>query len=185
MNTILKKGGELNFSQHYSTLKKVMIGLGWSFEGNKSFDLDASIFMLGPTRKLVAEEYFIFYNNRESPDGAVKHTGDSRSGKGQDDETILVDFELINPAISEIVILVSIHDAHLNKLTFSSLNHTYIRIQDLETDCEILRYELDKDFDADSATEFGRIVRVNSEWFFKATGIGMKSGLQGFIDMYA
>jgi tellurium resistance protein TerD len=38
--------------------------------------------------------------------------------------------------------------------------------------------ELDEDFSIETAVEFGRLYKRNSEWKFEAVGIGMKIGLQ-------
>jgi tellurium resistance protein TerD len=185
MKITLKKGEEFNLTQNAANLSKILVALGWKLEGNQSFDLDASVFMLGNSKKLVAEEYFIFYNNKESPDGSVTHTGDKRVGSGQDDETLLINFPLISPAIAELVVVVSIHESHLNKRTFEPVHQTYIRVDDLENQTEIVSFELGKDFKTDSAVEFGRFVKSKGEWFFKATGVGKPNGLQGFVDVFA
>ena len=64
------------------------IGLGWdtnSAAAGSSFDLDASVFILGSTGKLLSDQHFVFYNNLTSPGGAVEHTGDNRTGEGDGD----------------------------------------------------------------------------------------------------
>ena len=67
-------------------LSKVSVGLGWDpNEGTGfDFDLDASAFMLGSNKKLPKDEYFVFYNNQKSPDGAVESTGDDLTGGNSD-----------------------------------------------------------------------------------------------------
>ncbi|MGQ3088385.1 TerD family protein, partial [Flavobacterium sp.] len=62
---------------------KFTIGLGWDTNTSStgaSFDLDASVFIMNENRKLVADEFFVFYNNLKSPDEAVEHTGDNLTG---------------------------------------------------------------------------------------------------------
>src|SRR5882757_9386612 len=111
MSIDLKKGNSFNLTKEEPTLNKVMIGLGWDIT-NHNIDLDASAFMLGSNLKLPADEYFVFYNNLKSPDGAVQHTGDNRTGAGSgDDEMILTNLDLVNPLISEITFVVTIHEA--------------------------------------------------------------------------
>lgn len=89
-------------------LSKVGVGLGW--DPNQStgydFDLDASAFMLGSNGKLPLDEFFVFYNNPKSPDGAVESSGDDTSGgnsDGGDDETLTVDLSKVDPRIQEII----------------------------------------------------------------------------------
>lgn len=50
-------------------------------EHGADFDLDASAFILGENGKILADEFFVFYNNLKSPDEAVEHTGDNLTAK--------------------------------------------------------------------------------------------------------
>jgi tellurium resistance protein TerD len=69
--------------------------------------------MLGD-KKLVSDEHFIFYNNLTSPDGALVHTGDNLTGEGDgDDEAINVDLSIVSPVVSELCIVVTIHEAEV------------------------------------------------------------------------
>jgi tellurium resistance protein TerD len=185
MSINLKKGNSFNLTKEEPTLKKVMIGLGWDMSSN-NIDMDASAFMLGDNRKLPADEYFIFYNNLKSPDGAVQHTGDNRTGEGNgDDEMILTNLDLINPTITEILFLVTIHDAKARAHHFGMLQNAYIRIYDVEGKREVLRYTLDAERGNSSDMEFGKLHKTNNEWKFTALGIGSEKGLQGYVDIYA
>ena len=182
----LAKGGRFNLTKKEPTLSKIMIGLGWEVKPGAQLDLDASVFMLSGNGKLPADEYFVFYNNLKSPDGAVQHTGDNRTGAGDgDDEMILANLPLINPQVNEVLITVSIHDGFTKGHNFGMLNDAYIRIVDVETKREILRYDLDAENPADTDMEFGKLQRVDGEWNFVATGIGSTKGLQGYVDAYA
>ncbi len=181
----LKKGASFNLTKEEPTLTKVMIGLGWEFT-SQQIDLDASVFMLGSDRKLISDEYFVFYNNLKSPDQAVQHTGDNRSGKGDDDdEIILAHLANVNPDVTEIIVVVSIHEAAKRNHSFGLLKDAYIRIYDVETKREILRYDLDAENAPHSEVEFGKIEKINNEWKFIALGNGSNGGLQGLIDIYA
>jgi tellurium resistance protein TerD len=167
---------------------KFTIGLGW--DTNKSttgtdFDLDSSIFILNDGKKIIADEYFVFYNNLKSPDGAVEHTGDNLTGDGDgDDEQIKIDLSKINPSASEICIVVTIHDAETRKQNFGQVRNSYIRIFDANN-AEILKYELEEDFSIETAIEFGRIYKKGDEWKFEAVGSGMKGGLEDYVNRYS
>lgn len=169
------------------TAPKFTIGLGWdtntSVSGN-DFDLDASVFMLGENKKLPSDEHFIFYNNLTSPDGAVVHTGDNLTGEGDgDDEAINVDLSTISPGVSELCIVVTIHEAEARRQNFGQVRNSFVRIVDNDV-VELLKYELEEDFSIETAVEFGRIYRRNGEWKFEAVGVGMKGGLQDYINKY-
>jgi tellurium resistance protein TerD len=170
-------------------LSKVGVGLGWdSNEGTGfDFDLDASAFMLGANGKLPKDEYFVFYNNTKSPDGAVESSGDDLTGGNSDgdDETLTVDLTKIDQQIQSIIFTVTIHDCEVRRQSFGQVRNSYIRIYDAQTNVEIAKYELDEDFFVETAVEFGRLYKRGDEWKFEAMGVGYKGGLQTFVNKYA
>ena len=149
-------------------LSKVGVGLGWDpNEGTGyDFDLDASAFMLGENKKLPKEEFFVFYNNPKSPDGAVESSGDDTTGGSSDgdDETLTVDMAKVDPRVQEIVFTVTIHDYETRKQNFGQVRNSFIRIYNAQTNEEIAKYELDEDFSIETAVEFGRLYKRNGEW---------------------
>ncbi|MEM6297949.1 MAG: TerD family protein [Bacteroidota bacterium] len=181
----LKKGGRFNLSKKEPGLEKIMVGLGWEQRKGQKLDLDASVFMVDAHRKLPKDEYFVFYNNLKSPDGSVQHTGDNRTGAGDgDDEMILANLTNIDTDVQELIFTVSIHDAEIRNHYFGLLQDAYIRIVDVSTKREILRYDLDADMPNATDIEFGKLEKQGGEWYFVATGTGSQKGLQGYVDIY-
>ena len=168
--------------------QKFIIGLGWDTNQSStgaSFDLDASVFVLGENGKLLSDSHFVFYNNLKSPNEAVVHTGDNLTGDGDgDDEQVIVDLSKIESNAAEICVVVTIHDADDRKQNFGQVRNSFIRIVDSSTNSDIVKYELDEDFSIEKAVEFGRIYKRNNEWKFEAVGNGMKGGLQDFLNKY-
>jgi tellurium resistance protein TerD len=164
------------------------IGLGWDTNSSatgSTFDLDASVFILGAGKKLLSDQHLIFYNNLTSPDGAVEHTGDNRTGEGDgDDEQIKIDLSRIDGQTSEITIVVTIFDAENRKQNFGQVRNSFVRIFDPVTNEDILKYELEEDFSIETAVEFGRIYKKDDKWKFEAMGVGMKGGLQDYLNKY-
>jgi tellurium resistance protein TerD len=148
---------------------KFTIGLGWDTNSSSTgsgFDLDASVFILGDNKKVISDAHFIFYNNLNSPDNAVIHTGDNLTGDGDgDDEQIKIDLTKINAAVKEICIVVTIHDAEARKQNFGQVRNSFIRIVDDSNNTELVKYELEEDFSIETAVEFGRI--YNKGEFYK------------------
>ena len=183
----LEKGQRISMDKG---LTLVGVGLGWDpNEGTGyDFDLDASAFMLGESGRIPTDEYFVFYNNPNSPDGSVESTGDDLTGgnsDGGDDETINVDLSKVDPKIQEIVFTATIYKAEERRQNFGQVRNSYIRIYDAKTNAEIARYDLDEDFSIETAVEFGRLYRRGDEWKFEAMGIGNKGGLQSLVNKYA
>ncbi|MDR1055202.1 MAG: TerD family protein [Prevotellaceae bacterium] len=195
MAIVLTKGQRIEIG-----LSKVGVGLGWDpNEGTGyDFDLDASAFMLGESKKLLKDEYFIFYNNVcgrghqseecHCADGlfGIKSSGDDTTGGSSDgdDETLMVDLTKVPSEIQEIIFTVTIHDYEARKQNFGQVRNSFIRIYNAQTNEEIAKYELDEDFSVETAVEFGRLYKRNNEWKFEAMGIGYKGGLQYFVDKY-
>ncbi len=179
----LEKGQRVNIE-----IPAFTVGLGWDTNDSSTgfdFDLDASAFILGENKKILSDEYFVFYNNLQSPDGSVKHTGDNLTGEGDgDDESIMIDLTKINPNATEICFVVTIHKADERKQNFGQVRNSFIRIYNTNTGEEILKYELEEDFGIETAVEFGRIYKKNGQWKFEAIGVGQKQGLQEYLNKY-
>lgn len=180
----LQKGQKIDLG-----LSKLSVGLGWNpNEGTgHDFDLDASAFMINGSRQIPKEDYFVFYGNTDSPDGALHHTGDDPTGGNSedgDDETIQVDLNKVDSSIQEILFVVTIHDATTRKQNFGQVRASYIRIVDDSNGSEVAKYELDEDFSIETGVEFGRLYRKDNKWKFEASGIGYKEDLSFFLSKY-
>lgn len=168
-------------------LRRVRIGLGWhQSAGTLDFDLDTCAFLLDQNKRLPAGDYFVFYNNLKSPEGSVVSSGDDRTGAGSegDDEILSVDLERVDPRVNEIVVAVSVHDSVASRQSFGQVREAYIRLYDLESDEEVCKYELDEDFSAEAALEFGRLCRHDDSWRFEAIGVGIEGGLEALVAKY-
>lgn len=180
----LRKGDKVKVG-----FNNITVGLGWEpNEGTGgTFDLDVSAIMIDENRKLPNKDYFVFYNNLESPDGAVTHTGDDPDGTssdGDDDESIIIDITKLNPNIQEILFVVTIEDAVSKRQNFGQVRDSYIRLVDNSTNKEVFKYELGEDFSIETGIEFGRLYKRNDEWKFDASGIGYKEDLAFFLSKY-
>lgn len=186
MSIELTKGERFNLSQEVPNFNKLAIALGWQVSQTaQNCDIDASVFMLGADGRIPDEKYFVFYNNLTSPDGAVRHSGDSRNGQIEgDDETVYVDLSKINSTIQEIVFVVTIHEGQQKNQSFSQVTNAFIRLYNSETLGELVRYNLNQIFSQETALEFGRLYKKNGEWRFQAVGQGYNAGLQSFVDKY-
>lgn len=180
----LQKGQKIEIG-----LTKLSVGLGWTpNEGTgPDFDLDASAFMINASRIIPEEAYFIFYGNTDSPDGALHHTGDDPTGGNSadgDDETIEVDLSKVDSSVTEILFVVTIHDALVRKQNYGQVRDSYIRLVDDATGKEVAKYELGEDFSIETAIEFGRLYKRDEKWKFEASGIGYKEDLAFFLAKY-
>ncbi len=190
MTISLQKGQRISLKKVAPSLTAGFIGLGWDTnvtDTGSDFDLDASVFLLGANDKLISEQHFIFYNNLVSPDSdqSVKLLGDNRTGEGEgDDEGIIVDLRKVPADIDKIVITVTIYEADKRKQNFGQVTNAYIRLVDVQTKEEVLRYDLSEDFSVETAVIMAELYNKDDEWRINAVGSGFEGGLQALLNKY-
>ncbi|WP_137724528.1 TerD family protein [Prescottella subtropica] len=187
MSVSLAKGGNVSLSKQSANLTSITVGLGWDQRTTTgaAYDLDASVLLTGPERKVLSDSHFVFYNNLKSPDGAVEHTGDNLTGEGEgDDESINIDLTALDPKVTNIFFPVSIHEAVERGQSFGQVINAFIRVVDRNTGVELARYDLSEDASTETAMIFGEVYRNGAEWKFRAIGQGYASGLAGIARDY-
>lgn len=184
----LVKGQKIDLTKGNPSLKKVVIGLGWDtnkYSGGFDFDLDASVFLVGSNGKTNHDEDFIFYNNLESRNKAVIHTGDNRTGEGEgDDEQIILEFDKMPEDVDKMAVTVTIYQAPERGQNFGQVSNAYVRVVDAVSNEEILRYDLGEDFSIETAIVVCEIYRHAGEWKFSAVGSGFQGGLAALCKNY-
>ncbi|WP_371357728.1 TerD family protein, partial [Salmonella sp. M134] len=79
----------------------------------------------------MSDTWFVFYNNLSSPDGSIRHSGDSRDGSesdGGDDEIIVVDLASLPPQVEAVRVLVTIDEGEARGQTFGQVPNSYVRV---------------------------------------------------------
>lgn len=178
----LTKGSNVNLSKDAPGLSKALLGLGWDARSTDgvAFDLDASALLLGADGKVRTDADFVFYGNKETTDGSVKHHGDNLTGEGDgDDEQVTVDLSTVPADVERIALVVSIYDADERGQTFGQVRNAYIRLSNGDTGTEEFRYDLTEDYSTETAIIFAEVYRNGSDWKFKAIGQGFNNGLAG------
>ena len=187
MGISLVKGGNLSLTKAAPGLSRVLVGLGWDARtttGDK-FDLDASALGCGQSGTVLSNDYFIFFNQVRSPEGAIEHLGDNRSGEGAgDDEVVAIDLTTAPADLDKVVFVTSIYDSETSGITFGQVRNAYIRVVNLANDVELARYDLTEDASVETAMVFGELYRHGAEWKFRAIGQGYSSGLTGIAKDY-
>ncbi|MBU6956562.1 TerD family protein [Pseudomonas sp. CVAP len=187
MAVSLSKGGNVSLSKEAPGLSEVLVGLGWDprVTDGTEFDLDASIFIVGESGKVLDDNSFIFYNNKKSADGSVEHMGDNRSGAGEgDDEQVTVKLTSLAPLVKKLVFAVTIHDSDARKQNFGQVSNGYIRVVNKADGKELARFDLSEDASTETAMIFGELYRSGEEFKFKAIGQGFAGGLKPLAEAH-
>lgn len=179
-NTIsvnLVKDQKVDLTKSNPGLSKVAIGLGWDINnGNSgSFDLDAAIVVIGTNNE---KKELVYFGKKTSNDGAIIHQGDNLTGIGDnDDETIIVDFTKLDADTEKLVVVVNIYQAVSKHQSFGMVRNAFIRIYNIETNEEILKYDLSEDASSNTGMIFGTLYRHNGEWKFESNSRGQNGDL--------
>lgn len=177
----VNKGEYVDLIEKVPTLKRMLIGAGWStrsFEGG-GIDVDISLFLLNKYDKTREDEDFVFYNNDKACGGAVHHLGDSRSGAGDgDDENIFIDVNGIPFDIIKIVFVFSIYDPEMEGHHFGQVKNMFLRIVNKDDGHEVMRYQInDQDHRSGNALIVGTMIREGPKWIFEADAQISNGGL--------
>lgn len=178
----LSKGQKVDLTKGNPGLDKILAGLGWDtnkYDGGHDFDLDVSVFLTGASGHVESDGNFVFYNNPQDPSGSVVHSGDNRTGEGEgDDEAVTITLSKVPADVQKISFTVTIHEADTRSQNFGQVENAYIRIVDLATNTELIRYDLGEDYSIETAIVMGELYRHGSEWKFSAVGAGFSGGLE-------
>ena len=180
MAVSLVKGGNVSLTKEAPSMNVALAGLGWDARvtDGQAFDLDVSVFLVGEDGKVLSDSHFVFYNNTTSPDGAVQHQGDNRTGEGDgDDEQVKIELSKVGAEVKKLVFAVTIHEADARKQNFGMVSNSYMRVVNNDNGAEIARFDLSEDASTETAMIFGELYRHGAEWKFKAVGQGFAGGL--------
>jgi len=154
-------------------LKKILIGFSWEVPqelDRQPVDIDASAFIL-KAGKVRYDTDFVFYNNPETENGAVKHLGNCKTPEGKgDNQRIHIMLDKLPFDVESMAFSITIHNSHERIQDLSLFKGGFVRVIDVDQNKELIRFdldELDKEYDS---LIFGELVRdVAGGWAFKAT----------------
>lgn len=160
-------------------LKKAMVGLGWdpvkrsrfSLFGSGDIDCDASVFLLQDGKLRNAKDIVSFFNLKHKSKSVI-HGGDNLTGEGEgDDEEIMIELDKVPQQYDRLVVVVNIYKARQRNQQFGMIENAFIRIVDVDTGEELLRYDLSGSaYEGMTAMIFGEVYRHNGQWKFGALG---------------
>lgn len=183
----IQKNKPVSLAKETPGLQGFVAGLGWdpAMVNGHSVDLDISLFMLGADGKLIADEFLVFYNNTQSPDGATFYPGDSRGGEGEgDDEIIKVDITKIDPRVEFLYFTVTIDESEERGHHFGHVKNSYINIRNAADNTVICQYRLDENFTNEDSLVFAAVSKNSGDWDVEALGQAFSGGLGTLVELY-
>ena len=157
---------------------KLQIGFGWNVKDGRC-DVDASAFLLGADGKVPSDDWFVFYGQPESPDGAVR-IGPQGGG---DRQALSVDLNRLSPQIQRVVFVMTINEALENHLNFGMIADAWLRVLD-GAGRELVSYSPAELYENITSMTLGELYLRNGEWRFNPVGNGMDTDLAGQCAVY-
>lgn len=184
MTINLAKGQRVSLAkQEGGALSRVRMGLGWDAVKKRGFfgglkmqtiDLDASCLMFDGNGRLLDQ---VWFNQLQSKNGAVVHTGDNLTGAGVgDDESIIVDLTRLSPTVATLVFVVNSFTGQ----NFSQIENAFCRVVDSTTEVELAKFELTGS-GTHNAQVMAKLTRSAQGW--EMTAIGAIANGRTFKDL--
>lgn len=183
----LEKKKPFNLTKAAPALNNVKVGLSWdeTILNGQTPDADASVFMLGENGKIPADEFFVYFNNLQSSDGSIIHSGDNRTGAGEgDDEEINITLAQVSSQVVQIIVTITIHNMDAG-FHFGNVKNSSVRIYNTSTNEILCQYQLTENFDGCDSLIIGRFFRNGSDWEFEAMGQAFAGGLGATVELYS
>lgn len=149
--------------------RHLRVVLSWREDGDA--EVDGSALLLTEGRRVRSDADFVFYNQPTSPDGAVNHSGRSRSATSVE-ERLSIDLDEVAADIGVIAVAASREDG-----TFGDLADLQLKVLDA-TNTVLAVCDID-DASTETAFVFAEIYRRGPEWKVRCVAQGWDTGLSG------
>ncbi len=171
----LVKGQRINLKKDAPNLKRVLVGLGWDpvkkFLG-PDMDIDASVICIDESGR---KQEVVYYANKDDRVRSIHHHGDNLTGDGDgDDEQIDILLDKVPANIVKLAIIINIYDAYPRRQDFGKVKNCFVHVDDADTKKELVRYDIDGNFNGQTGIFVADIYRHNGEWKFQAIGDGVR-----------
>ncbi len=176
MSVKLTKGQGVILKKDAPNLKRILVGLGWDpvkslFRRESAIDIDSSVICIDKDGK---KEDVIYYGNLIHRSHSIEHYGDNLTGDGDgDDEQIEIRLDEVPERIEKLAIIINIFEAHSRNQDFGKVRNCFVHVDDMDTGKELIRYDIDGNFDGKTGIFVADVYRYNGEWKFKAIGEGV------------
>lgn len=175
MNKV-SKGSKTNIDP-IANAPQINVCLGWH---TNCCDVDVSAFMLDANSKSLGEEWFVFYGQTQSPDGALSLNNTNL----EDMQSMFVNFAMLDPNVKRIVFVLTINEALQRHQNFSMIFDAYIRIMDSTRNVELVSFPITEYYPTITSMMVGELYQYNGNWKFNAIGNGVARDLAGLCEFY-
>lgn len=163
-------------------VRQVKVELRWDGE----YDADVYAFALGNNKKCPTEGHFCFFKQLNILGGAIKHSGDMRTGDtitGEEpDEFMVFDLSKMPADVQDIVVCLSIYNAPASGETFGMMSQFTATLITDNTKVAII--DLANNHGDNYGMEVLKISRANGNWAVTPLGDSEKADINAFYRRY-
>lgn len=182
--TNVTKGGNCLLCPAGTMPAPVLVRLDWRIPDADSGEIDASLFLLAPHDKVTGDGDFIFYNQRQTETGSVRHLSPADHELGRGQAGFLIDIGAIPPSIARLAIGLTRHDGDAKGKSLAALQAAALSILDPITQNQMVRYEFSDDVREETALIVAALYRHATGWKFRAIGQGFVGGLPALANHF-
>lgn len=182
IKTRVQKGQKIDITNN-GRISKVKLIIGWDIKDSRC-DVDMSAFMLGDNGKCLGDEWFIFYGQPSSKDNSISYNKNTNGANSYEKAIVNIDFNRVDSRISKLAVVLTIDEALKNKLNFSMLANTYLKIVDASNNNEICTFVLNDYYKEVTSMVLGEVYKHKDTWKFNCIGNGVAKDLAGLCEMY-
>ena len=167
------------FAEAEGRSRQLDVCFGWNTD-DLACDMDASAFLLTDEMRVMSDDWFVFYGQTVSPDGAAA----VYTSAGADREKITLDLRRLERRITRIVFVLTIDEALEKGLDFGRVRDLYMRVLDPGTGRELVSFRPDASLKGITSMTMGEIYLKSGMWRFNPVGNGVKQDLAGQCGIY-
>ena len=177
----LTKGETINLSKEAAGASKFELRAGWDVSYGTSMDIDISVGEIDTNGDKLD---FVYFGKMKSDDGALKLSGDNRTGEGAGwDETIYLDSSKLSKDVKTIPAMVNIYGAKERGQNFGLVRNLKVQIYDVTNDKAVADFVPELEVGTATAMLLGEFIVNNGSMYFKPLGKGY-DGLRTILNEY-
>jgi tellurite resistance protein TerA len=167
------RGQKTDLTKNHPGVRSFLVGLGWDM-GNTNIEVDAAAFLLQSNGKCRGDEDFVFYGNPSGRGRAI--TVNTDIVRSSDKAQFLIDINLIPEDVEKIAFTLTIYEGPARGHKFNQVSSSYLRVA-TQSDEEMVRFEMGRDFNEESAIVVAELYRHKGEWKLNPIAMGYQGGL--------
>lgn len=180
----------MNLHEYMPGLKRLRVEGSWDFApderlGADRLEADLVCFLLDKNGQTREDEDFVFYNNPQGAQLAVRLSGSASVDIGDDhDQSLLIDFEQLPYDVWSIALGVAVYQGVQRDQSFDMLRHGLLKFIDEVSGEEVCRIPFVAPGADMVAMKIVELSRSGSQWSLLETRDGYKGGLGKLAEQY-